>query len=378
MSYACRVGRPPGEWSDEERVMRHYEAQEQRILEEIIHYLKTNKDKGVGVSLYELSRNLRHRPDRIRQVVEKNQGKWMNGVLGKCETQRGYYVVWSRVGEDPILCMHEATGEIYEVVVKEGQSFAVCDKCGLRYILPGGNVSVDWSLNDVVAPNTLDEMWGEPFVASGKVLDSVTKIGMPQVKVKVMLSQWPHTSWRVLGEALTDNYGNFAVNLTDTLKTLQPGRYVLSVDVNFNDMKFTKANDAWFHLNLVERPANPAWTRLLSYVTVEVNVTDGKGNGLQGCMVNLGTIKAVTDASGVAKFNYVPLGNYRLKVVRNGYKPHQAEVDLGHPFEIYILNVNMVEYTAADFMVLILAVGAFFAAITAPLWVPKIVGKEHS
>lgn len=133
MSYTRRPGRPPGEWSDEEWRRRHLEKQEKRVLDEVISYLKKHKEKGLGVSLSEISRALHHRPDIIKRVVKKYNGTWMNGTLGGFEARSGYYVAWCPVGGDPILCLHR--NEIAVIPVQQNQHEVICPTCGAKYLI---------------------------------------------------------------------------------------------------------------------------------------------------------------------------------------------------------------------------------------------------
>ena len=130
-----RRGRPPGEWSDEEWVKRHYETQERRILGEIVRYLKERMSKGKGVSIFDLSRQLGHGPDVIKRVVEKYNGMQIDGVLGGFETRKGYYIVWCKVGEDPVLCLH--WNEIAMIPVEPNNDKVICPGCGATYLVQG-------------------------------------------------------------------------------------------------------------------------------------------------------------------------------------------------------------------------------------------------
>lgn len=133
MSYHHTPGKPPGEWGDEKWRRRYEEAQDQHILQDVIVYLKERKAKGFGVSLYVLSRDIKHRREVIKRVVEKHNGTWIDGVLGKFETPRGYYVAWCRVGEDPILCLHWDGVTI--IPVQQDQRKVTCPECGAEYLI---------------------------------------------------------------------------------------------------------------------------------------------------------------------------------------------------------------------------------------------------
>jgi hypothetical protein len=367
-------GRPPGDWGNPAWVQRHYEEQEEAIFAEIVNYLKTYKSKGEGISKFELARILRHRPDKIEDVARKYNGRWIDGVLNYVHTPRGYYVVWSRVGEDPILCLHEVPEEVYEVVVKEGQSLAVCDRCGARYVLPGGKVEVNWSLNDTSAPNTVNEMWGEPFTVSGRVLDFVSRGAVPNAKVRIMLGQPPYLFWGCIGEGLTDDFGYFSVDLTETFRGLQPGAYALSVDAFFNDVRFIKVNDSWIYLNLAERPAAPTWTRLSSSATVEVHVRSPEGAPVEGCQVALGPIKGLTGGGGSVRFTNVPLGCYELRAEAPGYVSKKFKVEVNNSSVHFNVMLERFDLLGGVVLPILKVVGAV-ALITSPIWGLYVIGR---
>lgn len=333
-------GRPSGDWSDPQWVQMHYEAQEAEIFREIVSYLKTYKNKGEGVSRSELARVLGHRPEKIEWVARKYSGTLIDGVLQYVKTPGGCYVVWGHFGKDPILCLHEALEEVYEIVVEEGQSLAICDKCGSRYVLPGGKVKIRWSLNDVEAPNTITEMWGEPFRVFGRVSDFVSGNGIPNAQVKVMLSRPPYIFWSCVGEGLTDDLGYFSVEITESLKGLSPREYALSIDAFFNGKRFVKVNDDWVYLSLTPRPAIPDQTRLSNSATVEVFVTSTEGAPLRNCHVVLGPISGLTDENGNAQFRCVPFGRYELRAEAPGYVSKSLRVDVSNPYTRFTITLE--------------------------------------
>jgi len=362
------VGRPPSAFNEWDQTL------EEHIFKDIINYLKNCKNKGEGISLSKLAGILNHSPEKIEQVVRKYNGTWIDGVLNYVETPRGFYVVWGRVGEDPILCLHEYLDEVYEVTVKEGASLAICNKCGSRYILPGGKVEVDWSLNGISAPETINEIWGEPFKVSGRVLDFASKNGMPNVEVKVMLSRPPYWFWNCVGEGLTDYFGYFSIDLTEHFRRLQPGKYALSIDASFNGVEFVKVNDDWIHLNLTERPATPYQTRLSKSMIVDVSVRNTEGAPIKDCHVTLGSIKGLTDEYGNIQFRYVPPGCYELQADAPGYIPKCLKVELNEPYQHF--NIVLERFDPLKHVVTpVLQVAGVVAFVTCPLWIPYVVSR---
>ncbi|MFQ6076929.1 MAG: hypothetical protein ACE5Z5_12515 [Candidatus Bathyarchaeia archaeon] len=106
---------------------------DEHLFEKIVNHLKSEGEKGFGISLFGLGRRLGVSPRRILEVAESRRGKWINGTFEVMRTPRGIYVVWAKVGEDPILCLHQ--DEVAVVPIQQNERKVTCPSCGATYII---------------------------------------------------------------------------------------------------------------------------------------------------------------------------------------------------------------------------------------------------